>query len=101
MFFEVVDLSQASPTTVSRCGVVYIDTSNVGWLPYVHSWLNKLQNDVIKSSTELKKYIELLFEIYVNEGFSFINKHCLATIKQVFLYLYLIKKKEKRKTLVF
>lgn len=88
MFFEVVDLSQASPATVSRCGVVYIDTSNVGWLAYVHSWLNKLQNVVIKSSAELKKYIKLLFETYVNEGFSFINKYCLTTIKQVFLHLH-------------
>jgi len=94
MFFEVVDLSQSSPAIVSRCGVVYIDTSNIGWLPYVHSWLNKLQNAVIKSSAELKKYIELLFETYVNEGFSFINKYCLATITQVFLHLHLsIKKK--------
>jgi dynein heavy chain, axonemal len=89
MLFEVGDLSQASPTTVSRCGVVYIDTSDVGWLPYVHSWINRLQNDVIKSSTELKKFMEFLFKTYVNDGFSFINKYCLAPIKQVFLYFHL------------
>ncbi|XP_026818275.1 dynein heavy chain 6, axonemal-like [Rhopalosiphum maidis] len=83
MFFEVDDLSQASPATVSRCGVVYINTSDVGWLPYVHSWINKLQNDVIKSSTELKNYMKFLFKTYVDDGFSFINKYCLAPIKQV------------------
>lgn len=83
MIFEVGDLSQASPTTVSRCGVVHVDASDLGWLPYVRSWTNRLQNDVIKSSIELKNYILSLFETYVNEGFSFIDKYCLAPIKQV------------------
>lgn len=84
MVFEVGDLSQASPSTVSRCGIVYMDTSNLGWLPYVQSWANRLQNDVIKSA-ELKKYLMSLFETYVNEGFSFVDKHCLAPIQQVLL----------------
>jgi len=85
MIFEVGDLSQASPSTVSRCGIVYIDPSDLGWLPYVHSWVNKLKNDVIKSSAELKNYLVSLFETYINEGFSFIDKYCLAPIKQVLI----------------
>jgi len=90
MIFEVGDVSQASPATVSRCGIVYMDTSVLGWLPYVHSWANRLQNDVIKCSAELKNYLVSLFETYVNEGFSFIDKYCLAPIKQVLLYFHLI-----------
>jgi len=90
MIFEVDDLSQASPATVSRCGIVYMCTSDLGWLPYVHSWANRLQNDVIKSSAELKNYLVSLFETYVNEGFSFIDKYCSAPIKQVLLFFPLI-----------
>lgn len=83
MIFEVGDLSQASPATVSRCGMVYVDPAELGWLPYVRSWINRLENDVIKNDTELTNYLLGLFETYVNEGFTFIDKHCMAPIKQV------------------
>lgn len=39
MLFEVADLAVASPATVSRCGMVYIDAQVVGLPPLVHAWL--------------------------------------------------------------
>lgn len=41
LLFEVADLSVASPATVSRCGMVYNDYKDWGWLPYVSSWIQK------------------------------------------------------------
>ena len=41
MVFEVDDLSQASPATVSRCGMVYFDPSTLPWTALVHSWSKK------------------------------------------------------------
>lgn len=90
MIFEVGDLSQASPATVSRCGMVYVDPAELGWKPYVRSWMNKLEIDLIERSIKLKDYLWLLFEKYVDDGFSFINKHCLAPIKQVYHSSYVI-----------
>lgn len=90
MIFEVGDLSQASPATVSRCGMVYIDPSDLGWLPYVRSWINKLKNNCIENNSELKEYLLSLFENHVDKGFLFIDKHCLEPIKQVqFTKMYL------------
>lgn len=39
MIFEVADLAVASPATVSRCGMVYLDTRVVGLQPLVNAWL--------------------------------------------------------------
>lgn len=40
MVFEVENLNNASPATVSRCGIVYVSESDLSWEPLIQTWIN-------------------------------------------------------------
>lgn len=42
MMFEVADLAVASPATVSRCGMVYLEPGVLGLEPYINCWIKRL-----------------------------------------------------------
>ena len=39
MVFEINSLKNATPATVSRAGILYINESDIGWRPFVETWL--------------------------------------------------------------
>ena len=81
MMFEVQDLAVASPSTVSRCGMVYLDPSDLSWRPFVETWLKTKLSD--KISTTTKEYMLGLFDNYLDAGLKFIRKMATQTISQV------------------
>lgn len=47
--FQVGNLIYASPATVSRAGMVFVDPKNLGYEPYWQRWLSGRKGDEIKS----------------------------------------------------
>ena len=43
IMFENETLLNASPATVSRCGIIYVSASDLGWTPLVKSWVASLE----------------------------------------------------------
>ncbi|CAL8330997.1 unnamed protein product [Merluccius merluccius] len=80
MLFEVQDLAVASPATVSRCGMVYIDPDELKWKPYVQTWLSGLGDQLPET---VRVYLLELFEQYVEKGLQFVWKCCTQAISQV------------------
>ncbi len=46
LLFEVGNLIYASPATVSRCGIVFVDPKNLGVEPFMWKWLNERPDKV-------------------------------------------------------
>ncbi|KAJ8963302.1 hypothetical protein NQ318_018771 [Aromia moschata] len=76
LLFEVGDLQYASPATVSRAGMVYVDPKNLGYEPYWNRWVRKR-----KFEPEREAFQEL-YEKYIPELMAYVLEGTLAN-KQV------------------
>lgn len=81
MLFEVMDLAVASPATVSRIGVVYMTATDLGWMPFVKTWMEKdLHKDV---PLEGFKRLEHNINQYVEKTIQFVRKKCHELVPTV------------------
>ncbi|XP_075305326.1 dynein axonemal heavy chain 3 [Odontesthes bonariensis] len=73
LIFEPADLEQASPATVSRCGMIYMEPHQLGWSPLRDSYMNTLPKCL---GTEHKQLIMDLFDWLVQPCLNFIDREC-------------------------
>lgn len=63
MMFEVQDLAVASPATVSRCGMVYLEPSILGLGPFIDCWLKKIPDLIYVYKEQLAELFETFFKV--------------------------------------
>ncbi|XP_075778342.1 dynein axonemal heavy chain 11 isoform X4 [Pelodiscus sinensis] len=59
LLFEIHHLKSATPATVSRAGILYVNPQDLGWNPYVASWIEN------RSHQSEKANLIILFDKYV------------------------------------
>ncbi|KAL6109087.1 dnah11 [Pungitius sinensis] len=70
LVFEISHLRTATPATVSRAGILYVNQQDLGWNPYVASWIEQRQRQTEKA------HLTIMFEKYV--------PRCLEKMKNSF-----------------
>eukprot|EP01012_Entosiphon_sulcatum_P032728 TRINITY_DN4157_c0_g3_i1.p1 TRINITY_DN4157_c0_g3~~TRINITY_DN4157_c0_g3_i1.p1 ORF type:complete len:4135 (-),score=940.22 TRINITY_DN4157_c0_g3_i1:62-12466(-) len=84
--FEVQDLRVASPATVSRCGMVFLEPHYLdgGWRPLARSYNERLatQCPELEGKWYAKRVIELL-DVYFDKALEFLRQQCKEYIPTV------------------
>lgn len=72
LLFEVADLAVASPATVSRCGMVYVDSDDLPWTAIVGQWAES-SLAAAGAGPQCRQYIANLFFTYVPKGLAWLQ----------------------------
>eukprot|EP01052_Picozoa_sp_SAG31_P011054 SAG31_NODE_617_length_13514_cov_13.659858_2_plen_4275_part_00 len=73
MMFECADLAVASPATVSRCGMVYMEPETLGWRPIVDAFF---ENKLPSTLQEDREFLSEIFDWLIPGCCYFIRKNC-------------------------
>eukprot|EP00919_Chromeraceae_sp_WS-2016_P072391 GHVR01171232.1.p1 GENE.GHVR01171232.1~~GHVR01171232.1.p1 ORF type:complete len:2780 (-),score=639.98 GHVR01171232.1:32-7840(-) len=65
MLFEVFDLQYASPATISRAGMVFVDSRNLRYAPYYDRWVRA-------KPESMSEILETMFDKYIPQAVSFV-----------------------------
>mmetsp|Transcript_18334 Transcript_18334/g.32628 ORF Transcript_18334/g.32628 Transcript_18334/m.32628 type:complete len:172 (-) Transcript_18334:167-682(-) len=86
-----MDLAVASPATVSRCGMVYLEPHQLGWRPLVLSWIAALPEHMAAHKDHLLALFDWLVPVSLRfnrretkEGAPTLDSNLVCTLMRIF-----------------
>jgi dynein heavy chain len=67
MTFEVENLNNASPATVSRAGIIYVSPDDLGWKPLIDTWCEDREKEKLYANPEEKNWIREFTTKYIEK----------------------------------
>jgi dynein heavy chain len=67
MTFEVENLDNASPATVSRCGIIYVSPTDLDWEPLFYTWARDRKETKSYCAPEEPEWIEFFVAKYIDK----------------------------------
>jgi len=72
------------PATVSRCGMIYLEPSTLGWHPMLKSWVNTLPQSL--QTDESSSVVFTMFDWLVDPCITFVKKSCKVREHNIITY---------------
>lgn len=76
LLLEINHMNHATPATVSRGGVIYVNEEDIGWRPLVSSWI------AARSQPEVRAALPGLFDRYFEPASAFVQQNCATVVPQ-------------------
>jgi dynein heavy chain len=84
VIFEVGHLANASPATVSRCGMIYLEPKRLGWQPLRDSFLASIKKYLVEDQQES---LQDMTEWIIQPCLTFIEENCKTFVATSELHL--------------
>ena len=89
MIFEINSLKNATPATVSRAGILYLNEQDIGHQPFIDSWINAREDDIEKSVLPalFSTIVPKALEIFADKSLETLSPISTISMVQTLCYL--------------
>ena len=84
--FEVENLDNASPATVSRCGIIYVSKTDLSWKPLIYSWIKDREKDKLSCHPDEGKWIKECVLKFIDNACS-LHTDLFSILEKDFTYM--------------
>lgn len=65
LIFEISHLRCATPSSVSRAGIIHLNVQDLGWTPYITSWIESRHADASTPNVSISIFFKPMLSITI------------------------------------